>query len=279
MTAVGRIAAVLLLFVFPACGQNQAPDWTAQVRKYAGNQDWESAMRLVDEKVAQAPKDMDVRAWRARVLAWSGRNAEAEKEYLEILNVTRDDPDVWMGLAGVYLREGKIQEAQHSIDAAVELDPKRADLHAARGRVLRAAGRPDDARSEFEKALALNPASAEARDGLKSVEREPKHELRFGQDNDLLSYASDYHGEWTSLASRWTSNWSTSAAGYFYQRPGTEATKFVGSVTRRQPKWGSLTVGGGVGHDNAVIPKSEVFFDLDHAWENQRGECPAGNRV
>src|SRR5215467_2229529 len=105
-TTLGAIAAVLLLFVSAASGQSQAPDWTVQVRKYAENQDWESAMRLVDEAVVRAPKDMDVRAWRARVLAWSGRNAEAEKEYLEILRVTRDDPDVWMGLAGVYLQEG-----------------------------------------------------------------------------------------------------------------------------------------------------------------------------
>lgn len=267
MAAFGMAAAVLLLSVFPACGQNQETDWRAQVRKYAETQDWESAMRLVDEAVARAPSDMDVRAWRARVLAWSGRTAEAEKEYLEILKVTQNDPDVWMGLSGVYLREGKIQEAEHSIDTAVNLDPKRADLHAARARVLRAAGKFEGARSEFQKALQLEPASREARDGLNSLRRDAKHELRFGQDNDLLSYTADYHEEWTSLVSRWTSQWTTNVAGYFYQRPGTEAGKFVGSVTRRQPKWGALTVGGAVGHDNAVIPKSEVFFDLDHGWK------------
>lgn len=237
------------------------------MRKLAEAQDWESAMRIVDQEIARAPQDMDVRAWRARVLSWSGKLAEAEKEYREILKVSRTDPDNWMGLASVYLREGKIPEAQRAIDAAEELDAKRADVHAARARVLRAAGRQNEARIEFESALNLDPASTEARDGLISVRREAKHELRFGQDNDLLNYTADYHDEWVSMASKWTTNWSTSIAGNFYQRYGTEAGKFVGSLTRCQPKWGAVTVGGAIGHDNAVIPKSEAFFELDHGWK------------
>src|SRR6266436_1294373 len=71
----------------PIRSQEQHPDWPAEVRKRAEAQDWDSAMRIVDREVARAPQDMDVRAWRARVLAWSGRLAEAEKEYLEILKV------------------------------------------------------------------------------------------------------------------------------------------------------------------------------------------------
>ena len=248
-----------------AAAQSQKASWQAQVRKYVEAQDWESAMRLVDQEVADAPQDMDVRAWRARVLSWSGHLPEAEKEYLEILQATPADPDNWMGLAGVYLREGRIPAALRAMDTAEELDPKRADVHAARARVLRAAGDRENARSEFQKALQLDPTSTEARDGLRTVRSEPKHELRFGEDNDVLSFASDYRNESASLASRWTSRWATNVAGHLYQRAGVEAGNFVGSVTLRQPNWGAATVGAAVGHDNAVIPKSEAFFDLDRA--------------
>jgi hypothetical protein len=172
-----------------------------------------------------------------------------------------------MGLASVYLREGKIEEAQRAIDSAVELDPKRADLHAARARVLRAAGGRNEAQLEFQKALNLDPTSSEARAGLSSLRGEPKHELRFGHDNDLFNFADANHGEWASLVSRWTPHWTTSVAEDFYQRGRVAAEKFVGSVTRRQPKWGALTLGGAVAHDNAVIPRSEAFFDLDHGWK------------
>lgn len=253
-----------LLSVSSTYGQNQTPDWQAQVRKYAEAGDWQSAMRLVDQETARAPENMDVRAWRARVLTWSGHLAEAETEYLKLLKVSRNDPDNWMGLAAVYLRQGRVQEAGRAIDAAEALDPKRADLHAARARVLRAAGERNEARSEFQKALNLDPTSGEARAGLASLRGEPKNKLRLGQDNDLLSFASDYRDEWTSLVSQWTPGWATSVSGDLYQRGGVDAGKFVASITRRQPKWGAVTVGGAIGHDNAVIPKSEAFFDLDY---------------
>lgn len=256
-----------LLANSPVRGQNQKPAWQAQVRKYAVARDWESALRIVNQEVARAPQDMDVRAWRARVLAWSGRLSEAEEEYLEILDVSAKDPDNWMGIANVYLREGRTVEALRALDTAVDLDAGRADLHAARGRALRAAGKRNEAGLEFQMALRLDPGSAEAHDGLISLRPQPKHELRFGQENDLFNFAGANQGEWTSIASQWTSHWATSFAGSFYQRSGVGAGKFVGSITGRQPNWGAMTAGGAIGHDNGVIPKSEAFFDLDHGWK------------
>jgi tetratricopeptide (TPR) repeat protein len=256
-----------VLVICPARGQDKAPEWQTQVRKYAEAQDWDSAMRIVDREVARVPQDMDARAWRARVLAWSGRLAEAEKEYLEILKVSRSDPDYWMGLASVYSREGKFGDALQALDRAVELDPKRADLRLARARALRATGSRNEARMEFQKALNLDPASMEARTGLVSVRGETKHELRFGQDNDLFNFTSANHDGSVSLVSQWTRHWTTSFAGSFYERAGINAGKFSGAATGRLPRWGSLTVGGAAGRDNGVIPKSEAFFDADHGWK------------
>src|SRR5258708_34356778 len=96
-------------------------------------------MNLVDREIARAPQDMDIRAWRARVLMWSGKLPEAEHEYLEILAVVPNDPDNWMGLANVYSGEGRAANARKALDRAVELDPRPADLReAGRARLLRA---------------------------------------------------------------------------------------------------------------------------------------------
>ncbi len=224
-------------------------------------------MSIVAREVARSPQDLDVRAWRARVLAWSGHLAEAEKEYVEILNVSRNDPDNWMGLAGVYSREGRAAETLRALDNAVELDPKRTDLHVARARALRATGQQNEARREFQKALNLDPANMEARAGLASVRGEPKHELRLGQDNDLFNFASANRDGWVRLVSQWTPQWSTNFAGSFYERAGINAGKFLGAITGRRTRWGALTVGGAAGHDQAVIPKSEAFFEADHGWK------------
>ena len=256
-----------LLTAFSPSGYSQIQDWQKQIRRYAEQQDWGSALHVVDQQISQTPNDMDVRAWRARILTWSGHLAEAEQEYLKILSVSRNDPDNWLGLANIYLREGRTAEALDAMDKAVKLDASRADLHAARARILRTAGVRNEARTEFQNALNLDPSSEEARAGLISLRAEPKHELRFGQENDLFNFAGANHDEWTTLNSQWTPHWSTGFAGSFYQRAGVDAGKFVGSLTRRQPKWGAVTVGGATGRDNGIIPKSEAFFDLDRGWK------------
>jgi tetratricopeptide (TPR) repeat protein len=261
-----RVITATLLSLCPARGQNQTPDWQIQIRAYAEARDWHSAMGLIEEQIARDPGDLEARAWRARVLTWSDRLAEAESEYLEILKTSPQDPDNWMGLGSVYIREGKIQEATRAIESAEKLDPERADVHIARARVLRAGGERNEARLEFQTALKIDPQSIEARAGLISVRNEPKNELRLGQDNDLFNFSDANHLEWASLTSKWTPYWTTSISGDFYQRGGANAEKLTGSVTRRKPKWGAVTVGGAVGHDNAVIPKHEAFFDLDRGF-------------
>ena len=248
-------------------GQQQPPEWETQVRKYAEARDWNSALNVVDSQVALAPLDMDIRAWRARVLAWSGDLARAEKEYLAIVEVVPNDPDDWTGLGNIYLRQGRIDEALRALDRAVELDPKRADLRETHARALRTAGERKEAGLEFQRALNLDPSSPDARVGLASLRGEPKHELRFGEENDTFNFANANHDGWVSLVSNWTPHWTTSISGDFFEISGANAGKFVGSVTGRLPRWGALTIGGATAHDNAVIPRTEAFFDLDHGWK------------
>jgi tetratricopeptide (TPR) repeat protein len=265
------ILAKTLFFVCLACtrtwGQQAPPDWQAEVRRDADAKDWAAALGIVDREIALAPQDVDVLAWRARILTWSGKLGEAEEQYLGILKLSANDPDNWLGLSNVYFQQGKTQEALNALDRAIELDPKRADLHEARARVLRALGNQDSARSEFQRALDLNPTSVDAHEGLLSLRGEARHTLQVGQDADLFNFASANNDEWVSLVSRWTSHWTTSFAGNLYQRGAADAGKFVGSVTAHDSPWGALTLGAAIGHDNAIIPKSEAFFELDHGFK------------
>lgn len=256
-----------MVFSSVSRGQQPAADWQVQVRRRAEAHDWTGAMRIVDQEMARSPGGMDVKVWRARILTWSGHLAEAEREYQEILAAVPNDPDNWMGLASVYSREGQEQDALRAASRAVELDAKRADLRVARGRLLRAAGEVQDAKLDFEQALALDPANAEARAGVQSFRGDPKHELRFGANTDLFNFTGANHDGGVSLTSRWTSSWRSSIAGNFYQLFGQDAAKFTASVTGSLPGWGGLTVGGAAARDNGVIPKGEAFFDYDHGWK------------
>jgi tetratricopeptide (TPR) repeat protein len=257
---------VLLLLGAIVQAQQPAVGWQQEVRRCAEVQDWATAMGIVDREILLAPQDMDVRAWRARVLAWSGQLAEAEHEYREILAAAPRDPDNWLGLANVYSRQGLTNQALQALDHAVDLDPNRADLRVARGHALLAVHNQNDAKLEFKKAITLDAANAEAHAGLLSLRAEPKHEIRIGMNTDLLNFADANHNEGVNLISWWTPHWATSVGGSFYQLAGTDSRKVVASVTGKLPTWGALTVGGATARDNGVIPRAEAFFDYDHGW-------------
>jgi tetratricopeptide (TPR) repeat protein len=256
-----------LLFGVAVRAQQGEEAWQAEVRKFSAARDYDDALRIVDQRIALSPDDMDTRAWRAQVLTWAGRLTEAEHEFSEILKVEQNDPDIWMGLATVYLRQGHTDEALKTADHAVELDPNREDLRTTRTEILSANGDSNDARLEFQRALVLDPGRSDARSNLSSVRGEGKHELRFGFDEDLFSFAPANRNQWVTLVSKWTPRWTTSAGGSFYQRGGINAGDFIGSVSRSQPHWGAITIGGATGHDQGMIPETEAFFELDHGFK------------
>jgi tetratricopeptide (TPR) repeat protein len=238
---------------FPVTAQEQPPNWQAQVRKYCDASDWPSATRVLEAEIARAPQDLDLKAWRARVLTWAGRLEEAQHDYLEILAVDKRDPDNWAGLAAVYLREGKIDDALRAIEIAVQVDPNRADLQAVHARILATAR---------ERAQTL-AESAKAHQPIKTGKRFASGEIRVGVETDSLSYTAANQGQGASITTRWTPLLSTNLGGAFYQRSGIFADKFVGSVTLHAPSFATITVGGAIANDHAVIPKSEAFFDFD----------------
>jgi hypothetical protein len=269
------IKHVLLLLAFGSefCGPSaraQQPDqaWQTAVRKYSDCRDWDDALRIVERQIALSPGDLDIRVWRAQVLSWAGRLPEAEREFKEILKIETGNPDYWIGLATVYLHRGLTEEALKTADHAIELDPNRADLRATRAEVLKANTNSAEARLESPRALELDPSSSEVRSmASSSIPVRRKEELRFGFDQDVFSFAFANRDEWVSLVSRWTPRWTTRGAVSLYERGGINAGNFVGSITRTQPLWGALTIGGSTGHDNGVIPETGAFFELDHGFK------------
>lgn len=249
-----------------ALSQQTAPTWQDEVRRDAQAQNWAKALEIVDSILKTRPEDDDVKAWHARVLLWSGDVRNAQAEFLLLTVDSPKDPDMWQGLSATYERENQWSAALRAVDHAESLDPHRADLHAQRARILRALNNGAEARQEFLQVLSIDPTNAEAKADLVSSDSTTKQELRMGSDSDLLNYTSAYEGEWLSLASSWSQRWSTNMAGNFFQRGGSGAGKFVGSVTRKTVPFGAITAGGAIGRDNAIIPRSEAFFGLDRGW-------------
>ncbi len=82
-----RLLAGIWIFCLLAWGHQLSIGWREEVQRCVEARDWATAMDIVDREIALAPQDMDIRAWHARIRMWSGKLAEAEREYLEILAV------------------------------------------------------------------------------------------------------------------------------------------------------------------------------------------------
>lgn len=269
IAALGAVVCVCVLSTLLWAQENQADivAWQTQVREYTKAQDWNEALEIVEREIMHFPNDMDVRAWRARILFWSGRLREAEQDYVDILSISAKDPDNWLGLANVYSREGRAQEAVQALDRAVALDSSRLEIHVARGFALRAIDRRDEATMEFRRALALDANNAEAKQGLRSLAAIRKHELRIASNTDLFSFANANQNAGLALTSRWTSHWGTMGAAEFYRWAGIDAEKLTASVTGKLPKWGAVTLGGAAANDNGVVPRDEALIGYSHGWK------------
>ncbi len=239
-------------------------DWQEQVRQQAAAGKFSPALELVEQRLAENPQDLEAHGWRARILGWMGRLPEAEAEYRRVLESAPNDTDVLLGLANVLAREQRFTEALALLDRAQGLEPRRGDALTLRGRVLRSLGRLDEARGAYRAALTLDPKNTEARAGQAALAPDPRHELRIGSDTDRFNFADTAQAQAISLRSRWSSRWTTSVAGNFYQRFGEDAGKFTGGITYRLGAHDALTAGGAVAHDRGIIPKSEAFFEFGH---------------
>ena len=262
------LAGLVLALAFfpPAFAADSGPDWSSQVRAIAQQGHLDKALALTEARIADAPSDLDAHGWRARLLAWKNRHAEAAAEYRFVLSSKPDDVDMLVGLADVLHWDGHDSEALQILNHAETLAPERADILVRRGRVLAALKRDTEARSNFRQALSLNSTDQDARLGLDALASEDRHQLRIGTDVDAFNYTDTAATETLSLASRWNSSWATSVTFNTYQRFGQSAGKLTGTVTRNLTRSDWLTLGGAGGHDHGVIPKSEALFGYGHGF-------------
>jgi Tfp pilus assembly protein PilF len=259
------VALVGLTCGCPAAGQ-QASDWQSEIRQRIAAHQLDDALSIAERRLAEAPQDMEARGWRARLLAWSGQWREAETEYRRVLETNPHDVDLLLGLASVLSWEKRFEEAIPILEQAQQLEPKRTDVCVTLGRDYSALGSTDQAREAFRKALALDPSNATAQAGLASLVEEPRYQLRFGADIDTFNYTDTAWAYTTSLRAQISSRWVANVSGGAQQRFGKDAGRFLSSVTYQLTRRDALTVGGGVAHDQGVVPKAEGFFEYGHGF-------------
>jgi tetratricopeptide (TPR) repeat protein len=259
--------AGLLLLVFAQFLVGQAGDeWQPRVRNEVENQHLDSALAIVEQRLATAPEDMEAHGWCGRLLAWKGRWSEGEAEFRLVLDKFPNDTEILTALADVLLWQQNYTEALATLDQARTISPSDPEILSRRARVLVLLNRRREARSDYQKTLQVDSQNKDARTGLAGLREDTKHELRIGEDVDLFSYANAGQTEGLSLSSRWNQRWSTVFDVNTYHRFGQDAVKFLGSTTFRLSPQNWVSVGSAIANSQSVVPTSEAFFEYGHSF-------------
>lgn len=119
------------------------------------------AEALLVKAVTACPTDPEARRHYGEALWRRGARQEAIAQLEESGRLAGDDATLWARLAEMYLAGGQLQLAQQNAERAIDLDPRLPGAWAIRGKVLRAAGQPDDALADDLRALGYAPKDRE----------------------------------------------------------------------------------------------------------------------
>lgn len=197
---IARIALLVCLLLGGAAGAESADDevFPSDPRIIEANSlldqkdEWDRAIALYREVLAEDPGHVQARLWLARVLSWQGQYDEALAEFRTLAGLA-DPPDgVWVERAEVLSWAGRYDEAEAAFQAILAEDPENARAAAGLARVYLWSGREQEADRAYERALALGPDDDLRRERaeLRSrMGRQGKSDSSFYSDSDDFSLA------------------------------------------------------------------------------------------
>ena len=241
-------------------------DWQAQVRTAMDQHQIPVALAVVEHRLAEAPGDMEARAWRGRILAWTGHWQEAEAEYHVVLDKFPDDVDVLTSLADVLLWQQKYSEALAVLEKARSAAPKDPEVLVRRARVLSLLQRTTEARAQFQAVLNSDPANRDAINGLVGLTGGARYELRIGEEADFFNYTENAQVEAMTLTAHWNERWTTAFGVSPYHLFGENAVKIWADAAYRFHENNWVRVLGAGANPQDVVPESEALIEYGHGF-------------
>lgn len=146
-----------------------------------------TAEALLAKAVAACPVDAEARRHYAESLWRRGARPEAIAQLEEAGRLVGDDATLRTRLAEMHLTSGQLALARQDADLALNLDPKLPSAWAIRGGVLRATGQPNEALSDYLRALSYAPNNRDMLLAVAELHRELNRPERAVQSLQTLA--------------------------------------------------------------------------------------------
>ncbi|MCB1831776.1 MAG: response regulator, partial [Gammaproteobacteria bacterium] len=128
-----------------------------EVETAVSTQDYESAVRILDEKIAGRPKNLaELTKQKAEILYRAGEYEQATAVYEKVLSV-REMPWARLGLGKIFYTTGRLQEAATMFEGLLHKNERFTAAYDWLARTLLALNRGKEAQEVLQRAVALSP--------------------------------------------------------------------------------------------------------------------------
>jgi tetratricopeptide (TPR) repeat protein len=135
----------------------------------------------------ERPDDVDVLRLCGKAYTKLGQFEIATKFYKRVLNLNKEDFEVWLDLTNAAASNQKNTEALYYATQAISLNPKDPRAHLNLGGALNSVGRVKDAKYCFETVLQLEPKNLSAMSNIALIyEKEGMHDAAIAQLSECL---------------------------------------------------------------------------------------------
>jgi tetratricopeptide (TPR) repeat protein len=99
--------------------RDMTPDADASIQQ----KNWNAALKQLDARIAQNPRDAQAKFKRATVLARLNRDDDAIAAFTELTETYPELPEPYNNLAALYAKEGRYSEARAALETATKASP------------------------------------------------------------------------------------------------------------------------------------------------------------
>jgi tetratricopeptide (TPR) repeat protein len=186
MTLISAAILGVTLLAFP-----QAPDQRAEAERLANSGANAAALKQFQALAAANPDDIEARVWIARLHSRMGNPEHAVAVYRSIVAVQPQHVDALTGLGSALVTLGRLKEAADALNRAEALAADRPDVLTAQGRLHQAGNHTTLALAYYLRALALDPANADARAASDALRASRAHRVELDYDFQHLNGGID----------------------------------------------------------------------------------------
>ncbi|MFC1453530.1 tetratricopeptide repeat protein, partial [Verrucomicrobiota bacterium] len=169
--ALAGVLAVVCALVLEVYRHHKAASWFFLGEEHRAQGRTEQTRACFERAVELLPKDAQARFNLALVLEQEGNPAEALRRYREAVELDPGFVTARLNLGILLIRRGDLKGGGEVFRECIRIAPHEEKAHYNLGAVSLALQRPEGARRHLRQALRINPGFAEAKAGLRRVER------------------------------------------------------------------------------------------------------------